>query len=178
IMSIALSILIWIALRPEILRYPSAGDLVAYITAAGLLSKPLQALTDINGKPQRGMAAPHSVFELLDMSEEKNPGTLTSALTGNFESDQANLVYAYGHHGMHDFSLNVKASEAAEVFGRSGAVKSSLVDLLVRLQELSSGQIKLDGFDVLGIELTSLRTQIAIDNQQVVLFNPTVCEKI
>lgn len=178
IMSIALSIVIWIALRPEILRDTSAGEFVAYITAAGMLSKPIKALTDINEKLQRGMAAAHSVFELLDMPEEKNTGTLTPALKGNIEFDQANLVYADGHHAIHDFSLNVKAGETVALVGRSGAGKSSLVNLLVRFQELSSGGIKLDGLDIYQIELNSLRTQIAMVNQQVVLFNRTVRENI
>ncbi|WP_168408249.1 lipid A export permease/ATP-binding protein MsbA [Acinetobacter indicus] len=178
IMSIALSIVIWIALRPEILRDTSAGEFVAYITAAGMLSKPIKALTDINEKLQRGMAAAHSVFELLDMPAEKNTGTLTPALKGNIEFDQANLVYADGHHAIHDFSLNVKAGETVALVGRSGAGKSSLVNLLVRFQELSSGQIKLDGLDIHQIELNSLRTQIAMVNQQVVLFNRTVRENI
>ena len=66
IMSIAMGIIIWIALRPEILRDTNAGEFVAYITAAGMLSKPIKALTDVNEKLQRGMAAAHSVFELLD----------------------------------------------------------------------------------------------------------------
>ena len=124
------------------------------------------------------MAAAHSVFELLDMPEEKNTGTLTPALKGNIEFDQANLVYADGHHAIHDFSLNVKAGETVALVGRSGAGKSSLVNLLVRFQELSSGQIKLDGLDIHQIELNSLRTQIAMVNQQVVLFNRTVRENI
>lgn len=74
IMSISLSIVMFIALRPQILGDTSAGEFVAYITAAGMLARPIKALTDINEKIQRGMAAAHSVFELLDMPEEKIPG--------------------------------------------------------------------------------------------------------
>lgn len=103
---------------------------------------------------------------------------LNSSLKGNIEFDQANLVYADGHHAIHDFSLNVKAGETVALVGRSGAGKSSLVNLLVRFQELSSGGIKLDGLDIHQIELNSLRTQIAMVNQQVVLFNRTVRENI
>jgi ABC-type multidrug transport system, ATPase and permease components len=65
IMSIALSIVMYIALRPEILQDTTAGEFVAYITAAGMLSKPIKTLTDVNEKLQRGMAAAYSVFELL-----------------------------------------------------------------------------------------------------------------
>lgn len=72
IMSIAMAIIIWIALRPEILRDTSAGEFVAYITA-GMLSKPIKALTDVNEKLQRGMAAAHSVLSCWICRKSKIP---------------------------------------------------------------------------------------------------------
>ncbi|OTG71285.1 lipid A export permease/ATP-binding protein MsbA [Acinetobacter sp. ANC 4169] len=178
IMSLAMGIIIWIALRPEILRDTSAGEFVAYITAAGMLSKPIKALTDVNEKLQRGMAAAHSVFELLDLPEEQNTGTVTQVLKGNIQFQNANLIYADGHHAIHDFNLDVKAGETIALVGRSGAGKSSLVNLLVRFQELSSGNIFLDQYAIQELDINTLRTQIAMVNQQVVLFNRTVRENI
>ncbi|OAL79002.1 lipid ABC transporter permease/ATP-binding protein [Acinetobacter sp. SFB] len=178
IMSIAMGLIIWIALRPEILRDTSAGEFVAYITAAGMLSKPIKALTEVNEKLQRGMAAAHSVFELLDLSEEQNTGTLTTVLKGNIQFQNVNLIYSDGHQAIHDFNLNVKAGETVALVGRSGAGKTSLVNLLVRFQEASSGHIYLDQQDIQSLEINTLRTQIAMVNQQVVLFNRTVRENI
>lgn len=178
IMSIALSIIIWIALRPEIMQETSAGQFVAYITAAGMLSKPIKALTDINEKLQRGMAAAHSVFELLDLPEEENKGTLTPILKGNIQLNDVNLIYQDGFHAIHDFNLTVKEGETVALVGRSGAGKSSLVNMLVRFQEASSGQIIFDDHLIQDIEVTALRSQIAMVNQQVVLFNRTVRENI
>ena len=178
IMSIALSIVMFIALRPQIMGDTSAGEFVAYITAAGMLSKPIKTLTDVNEKLQRGMAAAYSVFELLDMPEEVNNGTLTPILKGNIEFNNVNLIYADGHHAIHDFNLKVKAGETVALVGRSGAGKTSLVNLLVRYQDVSSGQLLLDQQDIQDIELNSLRTQISMVNQQVVLFNRTVRENI
>ncbi len=178
IMAIAMSIIIWIALRPQVLGNTSAGEFVAYITAAGLLAKPIKSLTDINEKLQRGMAAAYSVFELLDMPEEKNTGDLKPVLKGNIEFNQVNLTYSDGSQAIYDFSLNVKAGETVALVGRSGAGKSSLVNLLVRFQEVSSGKILLDGIDIQKIELTALRSQIAMVNQQVVLFNRSVRDNI
>ncbi|MGL3044546.1 MULTISPECIES: lipid A export permease/ATP-binding protein MsbA [Acinetobacter] len=178
IMSISLSIVMFIALRPQILGDTSAGEFVAYITAAGMLARPIKALTDINEKIQRGMAAAHSVFELLDMPEEKNTGTLTDSLKGDIEFKDVNLIYDDGHHAIHDFNLKVKAGETVALVGRSGAGKSSLVNLLVRYQDATSGQILLDQKPIEDFELTALRTQIAMVNQQVVLFNRTVRENI
>ncbi|MFZ0022644.1 lipid A export permease/ATP-binding protein MsbA [Acinetobacter sp.] len=178
IMSISLSIVMFIALRPQILGDTSAGEFVAYITAAGMLARPIKALTDINEKIQRGMAAAHSVFELLDMPEEKNTGTLTDSLKGDIEFKDVNLIYDDGHHAIHDFNLKVKAGETVALVGRSGAGKSSLVNLLVRYQDATSGQILLDQKPIEDFEITALRTQIAMVNQQVVLFNRTVRENI
>lgn len=178
IMSISLSIVMFIALRPQILGDTSAGEFVAYITAAGMLARPIKALTDINEKIQRGMAAAHSVFELLDMPEEKNTGTLTDSLKGDIEFKDVNLIYDDGHHAIHYFNLQVKAGETVALVGRSGAGKSSLVNLLVRYQDATSGQILLDQKPIEDFEITALRTQIAMVNQQVVLFNRTVRENI
>ncbi|AYA02060.1 lipid A export permease/ATP-binding protein MsbA [Acinetobacter sp. WCHAc010034] len=178
IMSIPLAIVMYIALRPEIMQDTSAGQFVAYITAAGMLSKPIKALTDVNEKIQRGMAAAHSVFELLDLPEEANTGALTPVLQGNVEFSKVNLVYSDGFHALHDFDLKVNAGETVALVGRSGAGKTSLVNLLLRYQEVSSGQLKFDGMDIHDIELDCLRQQISMVNQQVVLFNRTVRENI
>lgn len=178
IMSIAMSLIIWIALRPEILGDTTAGQFVAYITAAGMLSKPIKALTDVNEKLQRGLAAAHSVFELLDLPEEKNTGTATPKLHGNIQFQQVNLTYADGLQAIQDFNLTVKAGETVALVGRSGAGKSSLVNLLVRYQDVSSGQLLLDGQSIEEIEIHALRAQISMVNQQVVLFNRTIRENI
>jgi subfamily B ATP-binding cassette protein MsbA len=81
-MAIALAIVVWIALRPEILGNTTAGEFVAYLTAAGLLSKPIRSLTDVNAKIQRGLAAAHSVFEILDTPSEQDTGKQQPVLTG------------------------------------------------------------------------------------------------
>ena len=178
IMSIALSIIMYIALRPEILQDTSAGQFVAYITAAGMLSKPIKALTDVNEKLQRGMAAAHSVFELLDLPEEKNTGKLTPVLKGHVEFKNVNMIYANGYHAIQDFTLNIEAGQTVALVGRSGAGKSSLVNLLMRFQDIDSGHLLFDGIDIEDIEVSSLRAQIAMVNQQVVLFNRSIRENI
>ncbi|AOA57956.1 lipid A export permease/ATP-binding protein MsbA [Acinetobacter larvae] len=178
IISIAMASIIWIALRPQIFGETTAGEFVAYLTAAGLLGKPVKSLTDINEKLQRGMAAAHSVFELLDLPEEKNTGTEKPALNGHIRFDQATLTYKNNIAAIRDFNLDIQAGQTVALVGRSGAGKSSLVNMLVRFQELSSGQIYLDGIALSEIELNCLRSQIAMVNQQVVLFNRSVRDNI
>ncbi len=178
VMALALSIIIWLALRPQILGNTTAGEFVAYITAAGLLAKPIKNLTDINEKLQRGMAAAHSVFELLDLPQESNMGTSTPKLKGNIKFDHVDLVYKNQVKAIDDLTLNIQAGQTIALVGRSGAGKSSLVNMLVRFQELSAGQIYLDDYPIHDIELSCLRTQVAMVNQQVVLFDRTVRENI
>ncbi|ENR1335215.1 lipid A export permease/ATP-binding protein MsbA [Acinetobacter baumannii] len=178
VMACAMALIVWLALRPQILGNTTAGEFVAYITAAGLLSKPVKNLTDVNEKLQRGLAAAHSVFELLDLPEEENSGELKPQLQGAIRFDYVVLKYADGTQAIKDFSLDIRPGETVALVGRSGAGKTSLVNMLVRFQEVSSGQIYLDDLPIRDIELSSLRTQIAMVNQQVVLFNRTVRENI
>ncbi|MEK5749770.1 lipid ABC transporter permease/ATP-binding protein, partial [Acinetobacter nosocomialis] len=116
-----LSIVMFLALRPEILRDTTAGEFVAYITVAGMLSKPIKALTEVNEKIQRGMAAAYSVFELLDMPEEKNAGTFKDTLKGNIQLNNVNLTYSDGYQALTDLNLDVKAGQTVALVGRSGA---------------------------------------------------------
>lgn len=178
IMAFAMAIIMWIALRPEILGNTSAAEFVSFITAAGMLSKPIKNLTTVNEKLQRGLAAAHSVFELLDLPEEENKGQHKPVLTGSLEFKHVDLVYPDGSKAIHDFNLKVEAGQTVALVGRSGAGKSSLVNLLVRFQELSAGEILLDQYAIKDIELNNLRHQIAMVNQQVFLFDRSVKENI
>ncbi|MFW1948401.1 lipid A export permease/ATP-binding protein MsbA [Acinetobacter bereziniae] len=178
VMSFALGIIIWLALRPQILGDTSAGEFVAYITAAGLLAKPIKNLTDINEKLQRGMAAAYSVFEVLDLPQEENTGTKTPELQGNIKFEHVDLTYKNNVKAIDNLSLDIQSGQTIALVGRSGAGKSSLVNMLVRFQEKSAGEIYLDDLPICDIELTCLRSQVAMVNQQVVLFDRTVRENI
>lgn len=178
VLSCAMAVILWLALRPQVLGDTSAGEFVSYITAAGLISKPIKNLTDINEKLQRGLAAAHSVFELLDLPEEQNQGQLKPVMNGAVRLVQANLQYSDGTHAIKDLSLDIAAGQTIALVGRSGAGKTSLVNMLPRFQELNSGQIYFDETPIQDIELSYLRSQIAMVNQQVILFNRSVRDNI
>ena len=178
LMAIAMSIVVWLALRPAVIDNISAGAFISYIAAAGLLSKPVRSLTDINQKLQKGLAAGESIFALLDEPEEKDTGVLSPELSGQIRLDNVGLVYPDSTIALRDFTLDVRAGETVALVGRSGAGKSSLVNLLTRTLSTTSGQITLDGMPIEDITLESLRSQIAMVNQQVVLFNTTVFNNI
>lgn len=178
LMAVAMSVVVWLALRPAVIDNISAGEFISYIAAAGLLSKPVRSLTDINQKLQKGIAAGESIFALLDEPEEKDTGVLSPALSGEIRLDNIGLVYPDSTVALSDFTLDVRAGETVALVGRSGAGKSSLVNLLTRTLSTTSGHITLDGMPIEDITLESLRSQIAMVNQQVVLFNTTVFNNI
>ena len=178
LMAVAMSVVVWLALRPAVIDNISAGEFISYIAAAGLLSKPVRSLTDINQKLQKGIAAGESIFALLDEPEEKDTGVISPALSGEIRLDNIGLVYPDSTVALSDFTLDVRAGETVALVGRSGAGKSSLVNLLTRTLSTTSGQITLDGMPIEDITLESLRSQIAMVNQQVVLFNTTVFNNI
>ncbi|WP_352338353.1 lipid A export permease/ATP-binding protein MsbA [Psychrobacter sp. 16-MNA-CIBAN-0192] len=178
LMASAMAVVIWLALRPSVIDNISAGEFISYIAAAGLLSKPVRSLTDVNQKLQKGIAAGESIFALLDEPEEQDSGTLNPILTGDIHLDNVGLVYPDSTVALQEFSLHIRAGETVALVGRSGAGKSSLVNLLSRTLNTTSGQITIDSLPIEDITLASLRAQIAMVDQQVVLFNTTVFNNI
>lgn len=178
LMAMAMAVVIWLALRPSVIDNISAGEFISYIAAAGLLSKPVRSLTDVNQKLQKGIAAGESIFALLDEVEEQDSGSLNPTLAGEIHFDNVGLVYPDSTVALQEFSLHVRAGETVALVGRSGAGKSSLVNLLSRTLSTTSGQITIDGLPIEDITLASLRAQIAMVDQQVVLFNTTVFNNI
>src|SRR5699024_11109775 len=93
LMAMAMAVVVWLALRPSVIDSITAGEFISYIAAAGLLSKPVRSLTDVNQKLQRGLAAGESIFELLDEPEENDTGVLEPLLTGSIQLSEVSLVY-------------------------------------------------------------------------------------
>ena len=177
-MAISMSIVIWIALRPQIIGDTSAGEFVAYITAAGLLSKPVKALTDVNEKIQRGLAATKSIFDVIDQADEPNLGQFKPPMSGQIQFNQVGVTYPDGTKALDQINLQIESGETIALVGRSGAGKSTLVNTLLRYQTHQEGQLIVDGHEIEDIELNYLRHHIAMVNQQVILFDRTVRENI
>lgn len=178
LMAMGMCFVVWLSLRPEVFGQTTAGEFASYLVAAGLLARPIKALTDVNQKLQRGIAAGESIFALLDTEEEKNTGKLTPVFDGNISFKNVDLIYDSGVKAIDNFSLDIKAGETVAVVGRSGSGKTTLANLLTRALDASSGQILIDGVAIGDIELNNLRAQIAMVNQQVTLFLDTIGRNI
>ncbi|NNM51492.1 MAG: lipid A export permease/ATP-binding protein MsbA [Pseudomonadales bacterium] len=175
IIALAMSFIVWLALGPGLTGFHSAGEFIAYFTAAGLLAKPVRALTDVNQKVQRGIAASQSVFALIDLPEEDDSGELAPAtVKGDLVFRDVSFAYHDHEWVLQDISFTVKAGQTVAIVGRSGAGKSTLVNLLPRFYETTRGQILLDAVPLEHYRLHALRRYVATVSQKVMLFNDTV----
>jgi len=158
----------------------SAGDLVAYITLAGLLPKPIRQLSEVSSTIQKGVAGAESIFEQLDEQPEIDTGTLErDSVSGRLEVRNLNFVYPGSDRPvLHDISFTVEPGQMVALVGRSGSGKSTLANLIPRFYHHETGHILLDGADVESYTLRNLRRHIALVTQQVTLFNDTVANNI
>ncbi len=179
LMSIAMACVVWVALRPDIMQGTSPGEFIAYITAVGLMSKPIKSLTEVNDKLQRGITAAQSVFEVLDEQPEPAGGDRElGRLRGDIEFRDINFGYAPNQPVLKNFSLTVKAGQTVAIVGRSGSGKTTLVNLLPRFYDAQSGDILIDGYPIDDYPVSALRQQIASVGQKVILFDDTVANNI
>ncbi|WP_281646164.1 lipid A export permease/ATP-binding protein MsbA [Parendozoicomonas sp. Alg238-R29] len=156
------------------------GQLVGFLTAAGLLPKPLRQLSEVIPNIQKGIVAAHSVFELVDEETEKDEGTLEVERV-NGELEIRNLTFTYPNAespALKDINFTIKPGETIALVGRSGSGKTTLASLLPRFYNHDGGEILLDGHPIEDYQLKNLRKQIALVNQQVSLFNDTVANNI
>ncbi|MBS3786075.1 MAG: lipid A export permease/ATP-binding protein MsbA, partial [Gammaproteobacteria bacterium] len=178
--ALALSIVVWLATFQDSMTTVSVGSFVSFLTAMLLLLQPLKRLTTVHARIQRGIAAGESIFEVIDELPEQDTGTHTpSRVKGKIEFRDVGLYYRDNSDLVLDgINLTVEAGETVALVGRSGSGKTSLVNLLPRFYEATHGEILLDDVNLQEYRLASLRQQIALVSQQVVLFNATIAENI
>ena len=176
----SLAFVIYLASFPEMLETLTPGKFTTILTSMLLLLKPLKQLTTVNSDFQKGMAAAAAVFKVLDEKPEQDTGTLElSNVRGDIEVK--GLTFQYPGHDklvLKNVNFTVKAGQTIALVGKSGSGKTTISSLLPRFYEIEQGQILLDGHDTKDCTLASLRQQIAVVSQHVVLFNDTIANNI
>lgn len=176
----AVAVVIVIALIQSSQNQTTVGGFVSFITAMLMLLAPLKRVAEVNGPLQRGLAAAEAVFDLIDSRPERTSGrALQGRAAGKLEFIDVGFSYpGQSQTALSQVSLTINPGETVAFVGMSGGGKSTLVNLVPEFHPVTSGEIRLDGEPIGQIALDSLRAQIAMVSQHVVLFDDTIAANI
>ncbi len=157
----------------------SIGDFNAFIVALLMAAQPMRGLGNLSGKVLEGLTAVERVYEVLDERPriEDVPGAKPlTVIEGAIRFDRVEFAYDLGAagHAVRDFTLDVPGGQTVAIVGRSGAGKSTVLNLVPRLYDATAGCISIDGQDTRSVTIASLRGAIAIVSQDVTLFDDTI----
>jgi ATP-binding cassette, subfamily B, bacterial MsbA len=176
----AIAVVVYIATHQSASNETTVGGFVSFMIAMLMLLAPIKRLTSLNDALQRGLAAAEVVFQTVDEPEEQDTGSQElGRAQGRLEFRGVRLTYpGKSLPALNGVSLLVEPGENVALVGASGSGKSSLVNLIPRFYAAQEGQILLDGHDIRDIRLSSLRANIALVSQEVMLFNDTIAANI
>lgn len=174
--AVALSLVIVLAIQSGM----TAGEFSAFVTMMLLLLTPLKSLSEVNGPMQRGMAAAETVFQMIDSPVEKDTGTqVLGRSKGHLQFKDVTFSYPNTHApALNNISLDMLPGQTVALVGMSGGGKSTFVNLVTRFYDPQAGSLLLDGVPYHDIALTSLRAQLAMVSQNVILFDDTLAANI
>lgn len=144
------------------------------------LAKPVKALGESIARVQKSLVSAGYIFEILDLPSEPSTLTKPSVIITRGEVEFRNVTFSYHADvpALRNINLHVYPGEKIALVGPSGSGKSTLINLIPRFYELQEGAILIDGRDIREMNLTSLRNQIAIVPQDVILFSGTIYDNI
>jgi len=174
--AVAVSIVIVIALIQATHGEQTTGEFVAFITNMLMILAPLKKLAEVNGPLQRGLSASDAVFALVDAEGERTDGkVLVERARGRLDFVDVGFTYTGAERpALSNIDLSITPGETVAFVGMSGGGKTTLVNLVPEFQQTTSGEIRLDGEPIGKLALHSLRAQMAMVSQHVVLFDDTV----
>lgn len=155
----------------------TTGTFISFITALLLAYEPMKRLANLNANLQEGLAAALRLFAVIDLKPTIVDAPRAIPLTvqkGHIVFRDINFSYSKGNKTLKNISLEILAGQRVALVGPSGSGKSTLLNLIPRFYEISSGSLTIDGFDIRQVTLHSLRSQIALVSQEVILFDDTV----
>ncbi|MDB2411616.1 lipid A export permease/ATP-binding protein MsbA [Gammaproteobacteria bacterium] len=178
LVSISLSIVAYFALGSQLGIKLNAEDFVAFITAAGLMAKPIRQLSNINAVIQKGLAAAVEIFDQLDAKEEDDEGEVETNIIGNIKFSDVSFSYNSEESVLSNLNFDISQNETVAIVGKSGSGKSTIANLISRFYSDYSGEILIDDVSILDYQLSHIRKSISIVNQSPTLFNDTIEKNI
>ncbi len=180
---VAMALALWYGSREIAAGRMTEGTFTAFLAALFLMYGPLKKLSRVNANIQQAIAASQRIFDLMDTHTEV--GEISGAaplapMARSIEFRDVGFEYedARGKSTLRQISFAVAAGQTVAIVGRSGAGKTSLVNLLPRFYDVTSGSILIDGIDIRRVSLASLRAQIGMVTQDTVLFDDTIANNI
>ena len=178
--AIFLAIIMYFFIQGAMLGQIKVGEFTSFFAAMAMLLTPLKRLIRVNEHLQRGLAACERVFAFLDQPIEPDTGKhALQRVTGAIEF--RNVSFKYGDTDdwvIKNFSLNIKPNEVVALVGASGSGKTTVANLVPLFYIPTEGVILIDGQDIRDISLTSLRSNIALVSQDVILFDESIRDNI
>ena len=175
--SLAVALIVFMALSQTTGQASaSAGGFISFITALLMLISPIKQLTTVSSTLQRGLAASESVFSLLDTPTEEDTGRCElPRAQGDIKFDRVSFHYPGSERtALENVSFHISRGQTVALVGASGGGKTTISTLIPRFYQPTSGQILIDDIDIRELSLVSLRQNIALVSQDIVLFNDTL----
>lgn len=153
------------------------GSIAEFVVYVNLLMWPVAAIGSVTAMVQRASASQKRINEFLDTEPliRSPKESRTVSLSGHIQLKQVSFTYPHtGIQALKDFNLDIKAGEKVAIIGRTGAGKSTLAQMLIRMYDPDHGQILMDGVDIRHVNVQQLRSQISYVPQDVFLFSDTI----
>ena len=180
IFGFGIALVIFMAGRESIEGGLTPGQFISFFSAMMLMLQPVRRITNVNATLQRGVAGADSLFTIIDEPDEVDSGTINCEnAKGHVEF--RDVSFSYGDDNgpvLHNISLNVEAGKKLAIVGHSGSGKTTLASLLPRFYDIEAGEILLDGVSIGDFTLKSLRDNISLVSQDVVLFDDTIANNL
>ncbi|MEW5718727.1 MAG: ABC transporter ATP-binding protein, partial [Chloroflexota bacterium] len=175
------ALVLWFGGQMVIAGALTVGELVAFNAYLVLLAQPVQDLGFIVNSAGEAVAGGQRIFEILDLDEEiKSPANALAAptLTGCVTFDAVSFSYRGERDALSDVSFQAEPNQVIALIGPTGSGKTSLVNLIPRFYDATSGRVCVDGLDIKSLDLKSFRSQIGIVLQTSLLFSTTIRDNI
>jgi ABC-type multidrug transport system fused ATPase/permease subunit len=180
--AIGMGLVMWVGGRQVLAEEMTVGELVGFLFYLGLFYEPIARLHGLNQMLQAARAAGERMFDILDATPERAQGGPRRDLRRPVRGEIVYEAVSFGYHTdrgvLHEISFQARPGEMVALVGPTGAGKSTLVNLLPAFYEPTGGRILIDGQDIAGVTLASLREHISVVSQEPFLFNGSIRENI
>ena len=174
--ALSIAVIVWVGGLMVMREQMTVGEFFSFLTALMMLYEPVKHISSVNNIIQQGLAAAERVFEVLDMSPDvRDAADAVDMPRSRGEIRFENVSFRYDTEWvLRDINLDIKPGMKLAIVGSSGGGKTTLVTLIPRFYDVTEGALTVDGVDVRNVTQKSLRSQISVVSQEVILFNDTI----